>query len=94
MAVTYSQSLLVKGPGRVGELRGAVANHYLILWPAASFARSLSITFGGIWLSPILYASGSQTVRRDALVRSLDYTMRLNFNHNFVSFFAKMNGFN
>ena len=27
----------MKGPDRVGELRGAVANHYLVMWPAASF---------------------------------------------------------
>ena len=30
-AVTYSQSLLKKGQGQAGELRGAVANHYEIL---------------------------------------------------------------
>ena len=37
-AVTYSQSLLMKGPSRVGKLlRGAVANHYLVVRPAASF---------------------------------------------------------
>ena len=50
----------------------------------------------------LLDQCGSQTVRPDALVRrfnfsgasqnNLDYTMEPNFNRNYVSFFAKMNG--
>ena len=50
----------------------------------------------------MLLGSGSQTMRRDALVRHFSFLgasqniwirlhdgMELNFNHNFVSFFAK-----
>ena len=55
-AVTYSQSLSNKGPDRVGELTGAVANHYLVMWPTASFcvarvifASSLLIVLGIWW---------------------------------------------
>ena len=36
-AVTWSQSLSMKGPDRVGELTGAAANHDLDMRPAASF---------------------------------------------------------
>ena len=43
-AITYSQRLSMKGPGRVGQFRGAVVNHYLIMWPAASFCVA-RITF-------------------------------------------------
>ena len=55
-AVSYNQSLSNKGPDRVGELTGAVANHYLVMWPTASFcaarvifASSLLIVFGIWW---------------------------------------------
>ena len=46
VADTHFRSLSMKGPGRVGELRGAVANHYLVMWPAASF-RVTHVTFAG-----------------------------------------------